>query len=342
MNIRNRLADVKKLCTNALQDFLKLVIKADWKNDFYNICKKNIEERKHPEERKHLDIYLRAYERIRGSGLEKYDITQMDITLMCALLLFNSNLLKYKLSSKTKKAVTVLKEDRNFKDHSDENEADDELYLTALVSLYNLRKFVDTEDLDVNIPDSDKKLAFKQKYEKAISELMFKIDDERFELVAKYKQFQKDVDQILNARNEKKQEMYRNICESYSAKSRTDESNRYLMNEFNAYAYERGIDEAVDGAIVYYVYVKDFKKINSTYKSIFYKILKNDTSALVKEINYYLILVCQLRREVKEPLDESFNECFETIEKLGFKIVKNEKGVYTLADSDNKVQSSDK
>lgn len=63
---------------------------------------------------------------------------------------------------------------------------------------------------------------------------------------------------------------------------------------------------------------------------------------MVKEINYYLILVCQLRREVKEPLDESFNECFETIEKLGFKIVKNEKGVYTLADSDNKVQSSDK
>ena len=338
MNIRNRLADVKKLCTNALQDFLKLVIKADWKNDFYNICKKNVKERKHPEERKHLDIYLRAYERIRGSGLEKYDITQMDITLMCALLLFNSNLLKYKLSSKTKKAVTVLKEDRNFKDHSDENEADDELYLTALVSLYNLRKFVDTEDLDVNIPDSDKKLAFKQKYEKAISELMFKIDDERFELVAKYKQFQKDVDQILSARNENKYETYRNICKSYSAKSRTDESNRYLLAEFDAYAYERGIDDAASGAIVYYRYVKDFKKLNSTYKSIFNKISKNDTSALIKEIKEYLIFVRLVRKEVKGPLDESFNDCFETIEKLGFKIVKNEKGVYTLADSDNKVQ----
>ena len=179
MNIRNRLADVKKLCTNALQEFLNLVIKTDWKNDFYNICKKNVEEGKHPE------IYPKAYEGSRAYGLEKYDITQMDITLMCALLLFNSNLLKYKLSSKTRKSVAVLKEDRNFKDHSDENEADDELYLTALISLYNLRKFVDTEDLDVNIPDSDKKLAFKQKYENAISELMFKIDDERFELVAK-------------------------------------------------------------------------------------------------------------------------------------------------------------
>ena len=336
MNIRNRLADVKKLCTNALQDFLKLVIKADWKNDFYNICKKNVEEGNHPE------VYPKAYEGIRAYGLEKYDITQMDITLMCALLLFNSNLLKYKLSSKTRKSVTVLKEDRNFKDHSDENEADDELYLTALVSLYNLRKFVDTEDLDVNIPDSDKKLAFKQKYEKAISELMFKIDDERFELVAKYKQFQKDVDQILNARNEKKHEMYSNICESYREKSRADENNRYLMYEFNAYAYERGIDDATFGAIAYYDHVKDFKKLNSTYKSIFYKIPKNDTSALVKEINEYLILVCLVRKEVKGPLDESFNDCFETIGKLGFKIIKNKKGVYTLADSDNKVQSSDK
>lgn len=270
MNIRNRLADVKKLCTNALQDFLKLVIKADWKNDFYNICKKNVEEGNHPE------VYPKAYEGIRAYGLEKYDITQMDITLMCALLLFNSNLLKYKLSSKTRKSVTVLKEDRNFKDHSDENEADDELYLTALVSLYNLRKFVDTEDLDVNIPDSDKKLAFKQKYEKAISELMFKIDDERFELVAKYKQFQKDVDQILNTTNENKYETYRNICESYSAKSKTHESNRYLLAEFDAYAYERGVNEAKDGSLLYYALVHDFKKCNSIYISKFHKLAKKD------------------------------------------------------------------
>lgn len=335
MNIRNRLADVKKLCTNALQDFLKLVIKADWKNDFYNICKKNVEEGNHPE------VYPKAYEGIRAYGLEKYDITQMDITLMCALLLFNSNLLKYKLSSKTRKSVTVLKEDRNFKDHSDENEADDELYLTALVSLYNLRKFVDTEDLDVNIPDSDKKLAFKQKYEKAISELMFKIDDERFELVAKYKQFQKDVDQILNTRNENKYETYRSICESYSAKSKTHESNRYLLAEFDAYAYERGVNEAKDGSLLYYALVHDFKKCNSIYISKFHKLAKKDRDVFFEDVMMYLMWVNEVRKKVKGPLDESFEDCFETIEKLGFKIIKNERGAYILADSVDNVKSSD-
>lgn len=335
MNIRNRQPDVKKLCTNALQDFLKIVIKSDWKNDFFQICEKNC-----PGD--YDDIYLEAYETILRHGLENYEITQMDITLIYAILKYNKNLLIYKPSTITVESVKFLKGSRNVDSHSSTNEEDEELYLEALIYLCKLQTFVKNVNRDYKIPKSEEKIKFFQKYMKSISELMFKIDDERFELVAKYKQFQKDVDQILNARNEKKYEMYSNICESYRAKSRADESNRYLLAEFDAYAYERGIDDAAYGAIVYYVYVKDFKKLNSTYKSIFYKIPKNDTSALVKEINYYLILVCQLRREGKEPLDESFNDCFETIEKLGFKIGKNEKGVYMLADNDIKVQSSDK
>ena len=335
MNIRNRQPDIKKICTNALQDFLKIVIKSDWKNDFFQICEKNC-----PGD--YDDIYLEAYETILRHGLENYEITQMDITLIYAILKYNKNLLIYKPSTITVESLKFLKGSRNVDSHSSTNEEDEELYLEALIYLCKLQTFVKSVNRDYKIPKSEEKIKFFQKYMKSISELMFKIDDERFELVAKYKQFQKDVDQILNARNEKKHEVYRNICESYSAKSRTDESNRYLMNEFNAYAYERGIDEAVDGAIVYYVYVKDFKKINSTYKSIFYKIPKNDTSALVKEINDYLILVCLVRREVKEPLDESFDECFEFIKKLGFTLIKNEKGDYTLLENNNKAQSSDK
>lgn len=335
MNIRNRQPDVKKLCTNALQDFLKIVIKSDWKNDFFQICEKNC-----PGD--YDDIYLEAYETILRHGLENYEITQMDITLIYAILKYNKNLLIYKPSTITVESLKFLKGSRNVDSHSSTNEEDEELYLEALIYLCKLQTFVKNVNRDYKIPKSEEKIKFFQKYMKSISELMFKIDDERFELVAKYKQFQKDVDQILSARNENKYETYRNICESYSAKSKTVESNRYLLAEFDAYAYERGIDDAAYGAIAYYRHVKDFKKFNSTYKSIFCKIPKNDTSALVKELNVYLILVCLIRREVKEPLDESFNDCFETIEKLGFKIVKNEKGVYTLADSDNKVQSSDK
>ena len=37
----------------------------------------------------------------------------------------------------------------------------------------------------------------------------------------------------------------------------------------------------------------------------------------------YLMWVNEVRKGVKGPLDESFEDCFETIEKLGFKIIKN-------------------
>lgn len=153
--------------------------------------------------------------------------------------------------------------------------------------------------------------------------MMFKIDDERFELVAKYKQFQKDVDKILSARNENKYETYRNICESYSAKSKTHESNRYLLAEFDAYAYERGVNEAKDGSLLYYALVHDFKKCNSIYISEFHKLAKKDRDVFFEEVMMYLMWVNEVRKEVKGPLDESFEDCFETIEKLGFKIIKN-------------------
>ena len=51
--------------------------------------------------------------------------------------------------------------------------------------------------------------------------------------------------------------------------------------------------------------------------------------------------VNEVRKEVKGPLDESFEDCFETIEKLWFKIIKNERGAYILADSVDNVKSSD-
>lgn len=334
MNIRNRQPDVEKLCTNALQDFLKIVIKSDWKNDFFQICEKNC-----PGD--YDDIYLEAYETILRHGLENYEITQMDITLIYAILKYNKNLLIYKPSTITVESLKFLKGSRNVDSHSSTNEEDEELYLEALIYLCKLQTFVKSVNRDYKIPKSEEKIKFFQKYMKSISELMFKIDDERFELVAKYKQFQKDVDQILSARNENKYEAYRNICESYSAKSKTHESNRYLLAEFDAYAYERGVNEAKDGSLLYYALVHDFKKCNSIYISEFHKLAKKDRDVFFEEVMMYLMWVNEVRKEVKGPLDESFEDCFETIEKLGFKIIKNERGAYILADSVDNVKSSD-
>lgn len=77
------------------------------------------------------------------------------------------------------------------------------------------------------------------------------------------------------------------------------------------------------------------------YISEFNKLAKKDRDVFLEEVMMYLMWVNEVRKEVKGPLDESFEDCFETIEKLGFKIIKNERGAYILADSVDNVKSSD-
>ena len=153
MNIRNRQPDVEKLCTNALQDFLKIVIKSDWKNDFFQICEKNC-----PGD--YDDIYLEAYETILRHGLENYEITQMDITLIYAILKYNKNLLIYKPSTITVESLKFLKGSRNVDSHSSTNEEDEELYLEALIYLCKLQTFVKSVNRDYKIPKSEEKIKF--------------------------------------------------------------------------------------------------------------------------------------------------------------------------------------
>lgn len=338
MNIRNRQPDIKKICTNALQDFLTLVIKSDWKNDFYQVCEKNCPKGEY----KH--IYSGAYKKISNDGLENYEITQMDITLIYSILKYNKNLLIYKPSSNTLESVRLLKDSRDFDGHSSTNESDEELYLEALLYLCKLQTFVNSVLEDYNIPNSEEMMKFYQKYMKCSSDLMLKIDDERFILFAKYREFQKDVDCILSMKNErKKHEFYQNAYDKYNIYRRYDHKD-LLPLEFAAFAYENKIEEARYPAAQYFGYTNNLKKFKSMYDDIFESMSKDNAKVDKKVIDEFLdFLYLFFARRHMNDLNQIFQDTFKNVENLGFIIKQTtEGGGYSLVDNEDKAQSSDK
>lgn len=326
MNIRNRMHDIIKLRSNAMQDFLHLSIKQEWKNDFYNKLEIYHENKIHPE------IYSEPYDKIRSTNLDNYDIKDMDVTLISAILIYNKDLLQYKPTNRVIEVSKQLREDRNLTQHSSENEEDDELYLRALLSLCNIRTFVRVADKDSNIPESEKKKGFRQNYEKRIADLMETIDDERFELISKYKKFKKDLNRILKETDKTSRwKVYSNICDSYKSMGLTDHDYRKQEQEFGAYAYENGLDCALfDAAMYYVVFVKNFKKYNAIYSSKFQNMIKEEKDKNIEIIKDYLQFVYFFKKEKDFETIMEYN--LKIIKQLGIEIEKNENGNYSISE----------
>lgn len=192
MEARNRMADVVKLRCNILQDYMKMILPKDWRDKLYRKAEKYVENK--------TDLrlkYLAVYDRMREIGIEKYRVEDMDVTLMSMIALYCPDIVK--VEKPVQDAVRRLTDERNDKDHSGENEEEEELYLLGLLWLYDLRFFVRTVDkYDMSISSGDR-LAFKQKRLAKIDELKEIMDDERIELVRKNKQMDKDIEAILGS-----------------------------------------------------------------------------------------------------------------------------------------------
>lgn len=206
MNIRNREADVGRLRTNICQDFLRMVITDNWKTDLYNKCFSEING-------PHKEKYRNAYQQMRDNGIEEYSIDKMDVSFIGTIISFCGNIAP--VSSKVKKAFKDLVIDRNDKGHSNENEEDAELYLRAMVHLYDLKHFVRSIDDNEHSISDEKRGSFRKKYIKEIDTLMDLIDEERINLVQKTKQINKEIDYINNSEGEEQERRKYVLFEKY-------------------------------------------------------------------------------------------------------------------------------
>lgn len=247
MEIRNRMPDVIKLRTNACQDLLKMIIQPGWQQSLYN----NAEQVVNGNSNSLRNTYIHAYHKMRDTqnGISSYSVEDMDVTLICTIVTYWNSSSNYDanyapLCRDSIQALRVLRENRNVTNHSSENEDADELYLRALLSLVNLRRFINViDEKETKIPDH-KRLAYRQEYIEKIKNLMSLIDDERIELVQRFKEFDRHIELIKQSENPK--ETWGKISGYYDQRVEANVFNNNDLKEYNMF-----FTRASDAGIVY-------------------------------------------------------------------------------------------
>ena len=140
MNIRNRLADVEILLTRILQGYFRLEINRlsmsdTWKTSFYAEVLRGLQSNA-------ASSYRGAYDVIQVKGIETYDIEDMDITILCAIL-GNGNSFTGFQPPQIYQWIHILRGNRNLKDHSSGNEPDHLMLEFAYAALHDARRFIE-------------------------------------------------------------------------------------------------------------------------------------------------------------------------------------------------------
>ena len=238
MDARNRMADVVKLRCNACQDFLKMIITDGWQQRVYDKAEKEVSR-----DGKYKNNYIAGYEKMRDIGVENYSINDMDVTFISAIIHGCKEIAPVKLE--TRKGIEKLTEDRNVTNHANENESPEELYLRGLLALCNLWNFIrDVDKYETDVPDEDR-IAYRRKYHKAISELKDVLDSERIALVQKQKEFEKDIQKVLEAEDkEQRRRQWFETQRYYFNKYFIREKDMNSYDEFVVAASDAGIEDA--------------------------------------------------------------------------------------------------
>lgn len=251
MDVRNRMADVVKLRCNACQDFLKLVIRPNWQQNLYNKAEKEI-----TNNTKYKDKYIAVYEKMRDIGIENYSVDDMDVTFISEMVFGCRDIAP--TEKETKKAITQLKEDRNLTKHSNENEDPEELYLRGLLALCNLRNFVRIVDKAETSIDDDARIQYRRDYITKIEDLKTLLDDERIELVKRYKDMRTDIEKVLNANDGGR--TWVTVSNAYSDRCFKINKDAEAYKDFILKAADAGIMEAYGSAADYYIDVKKYNE----------------------------------------------------------------------------------
>lgn len=139
MNIRNRLPDIEMLLTRILQGYFrleigKLGIADSWKTSFDAEILRGLSSNA-------ASSFKGAYDVIQIKGLEAYDIEDMDITILCAIL-GNGNSFTGFQPPQIFQWIHILRANRNLKDHSSGNEPEHSLLELAYAALHDARRFI--------------------------------------------------------------------------------------------------------------------------------------------------------------------------------------------------------
>ncbi len=280
MRVRNRMADVVKLRCNIFQNYMKMVLPEDWRQKLYRKAETHVENKT-----KYRIAYLAIYSKMREIGIERYRVEDMDVSAMSMISIYCPEIVKVELP--VQDAIRRLTDERNDKDHSGENEDEEELYLLGLMWLYDLRFFVRTVNkYDMSISKTGGPEFVHKSLEK-IDGLMEIMDDERIELVHKNKKMDKDIESILNSEN--RTQKWIQVQQYYHDQARVyNDSN--IDKEFIIKASDAGVKEAhLNAAIL--LYNSDISEFEHRLYLAYCALegeKDGDIFGLVSNINHYL------------------------------------------------------
>lgn len=262
MDIRNRMDDVVALRSHALQDYFDIVLVPDWREKLYTQAERYIDEHS-----PHADKYRPAYDKMREIGRDNYLTTDMDVSLMSTIAIHMSWILSPPPNQKTKSAIKQLAEDRNITNHASSNEEQNELYLRGLVALCNLQSFIKAIDRGENMIPLEQRTPYYQKYMAEIKKLMNLIDDERFDLIGRQREIDRDIKAIQNSSNP--QRAWLDYWKSYALKKK-ETKDLDILDEFCIRSSEAGIEMAHSHALLHYsIIAKDWEESVQCIRKIF-------------------------------------------------------------------------
>lgn len=311
MEVRNRIADVTKLRCNACQDFLKMVLVPDWKQKIYEKAKYEIENKT-----KYKDKYWPVYEKMRDIGIQNYSADDMDVTFIAEVLYGCRTIAP--VQENTRKAIKALTEDRNLTDHSNENEEDDELYLRGLLALCNLRTFVRTVDRFETSIDDSRRMEYRTLYLSKIEHLKNTLDDERIQLIQRIRNFDKDIQRILDSSNPAN--TWIDIEYLYMNRYKLEKDPEPWL-EFTVRASDAGVPYAHLNAVDYYIEKKDYAEAEHR----IWMLLNDNTEPLGYRVHS---IIDKLNTCLSQGLAvlEDMHKLLEDINSKGFNIKVNTSG----------------
>ena len=315
MDVRNRLADVTKLRCNVCQDFIKMILKKDWKQQLYNKASSEVSGKTKSKEK-----YEHVFEQMREKGVEAYRVDDMDVTLITELVASNFAGF-FSTEPKTRSALYQLKNDRNIKSHSGENEEPGELYLHGLLALYNIKNFIITVDKYEVCIDENERLAFKQEYIAKTEALMETLDEERIELIQRKKDMDRDIQTVLNSR--KPSRMWCDMIESYAKRFLLPGGDTQRFYDFFIHASDSGVPYAHSHAADYFRRNKDYNEAVQRWLMLFdskTEIYISDVNDMISMINEYI--------EMGNSATKGMLEIISKLQEKDFNIIENGDGFY--------------
>lgn len=183
MNIENRMNDVVKLRANICQNLAKMFFPCDWREKLVKTINDSLGT-------KNEHKYKEAYNDIQNIGLENYTIEEMDVTLI-NYLFQNANFCI--TSSKFRRMMRIVTNDRNSISHCSSNESPKELYINAIISLNNLKNLISNDYSEGMKIDCNEYSKFRRDYFSKIIDLQDLLLEECAELISFDKQFDKDI-----------------------------------------------------------------------------------------------------------------------------------------------------